>query len=199
MNNIFYKCFKKIRITGNTDMKNEIVIFMEMKGQLKIRLLTVEDRSEIKEIKNQIRILDNYISSKCAEQNKNLVKEYAQDLNSEKATFSQHGLWKLKSKLCQTSVDPPTAKIDSSGQMITSPNLLRDLYLQTYTERLSHRTIKSEYDDIYEMKTMLWEMMLYECKSKKSNPLQMLELEKVLKNLKTKRISGTICSYFMEL
>ena len=187
MNNIFYKSFKKIRITGNTDMKNEIVIFMEMKGQLKILLLTVEDRSEIKEIKNQIRILDNYISSKCAEQNKNLVKEYAQDLNSEKATFSQHGQWKLKSKLCQTSVDPPTAKIDSSGQMITSPNLLRDLYLKTYTERLSHRTIKSEYDDIYEMKTMLWEMMLYECKSKKSNPWEMSELEKVLKNLKTNK------------
>jgi hypothetical protein len=77
------------------------------------------------------------------------VNEYAQELSSEKATFSQHGLWKLKSKLCQKSGDPPMAKMDENGQIITSPSLLRDLYLQTYSDRLSHRVMKSEYEDIF--------------------------------------------------
>ena len=99
MNNTFQKCFKKIRITGNTNMKSDIVKFMEMKSQLKIQLLSTEDRSEIYEIKDQIKILDNYLSSKCAEQNRTYVKEYATELSSVKGTFSQHGLWKLKSKL----------------------------------------------------------------------------------------------------
>ena len=109
------------------------------------------------------------------------MNEYAQELNSEKATFSQHGLWKLKSKLCQKSFDPPMAKMDANGQIITSPNLLKDLYLETYSDRLSHRVMKSEYEDIFEIKTKLWEMTLELCRANKSEPWQMSDLEKVLK------------------
>ena len=98
---------------------------MELKTQLKIKFRNTDDDYEMSEIESQIRILDNYLSLKCAEKNKQLVSEYSQELVSLKGTFSQHGLWKLKSKLCRKSMDPPMAKVDSTGQFITSPNLLK--------------------------------------------------------------------------
>ena len=110
MKNVFQNCFKKIRITGKVKTKDEIIFFMEMKVQLKIKLKNTEVKSEIDEIQNQIRIIDNFLSLKCFERNKNFVNEYAQELNSEKATFSQHGLWKLKSKLCQFFLTPQWPK-----------------------------------------------------------------------------------------
>ena len=186
LNSIFQKCFKKIRITGKTNMKDEIVFYMKLKTQLKIDVKNTENGIERNAIENQIRILENYLSLKCSEKNKDLVKGYSEQLNSQNGTFSQHGLWTLKSKLCQKSMDPPMAKVDSNGQLITAPNLLKDLYLRTYCERLSHRVIKTEYEDIFEMKTGLWEMILETCRLVNSEEWKMSEMEKVLKNLKTK-------------
>ena len=100
---------------------------MEAKTQLRIKLQNTENRAEKSLIRDQIQIIENYLSIKCAEKNKDLVNGYIKDLENHKGSFSQHGLWKLKSKLCQKSVDPPTAKRDSNGQFITSPNLLKDL------------------------------------------------------------------------
>ena len=39
-------------------------------------------------IENQLKVLEHYLSLKCAENNKNLVS--VQELNTEKGTFSQH-------------------------------------------------------------------------------------------------------------
>ena len=192
LNNIFQKCFKKIRITGKMNMKDEIVFYMKIKTQLKIDLNNTENNIEKRMITNQLRILENYLSLKCAEKNKNLVKGYSDELESQNGKFSQHGLWILKSKLCQKSMDPPMAKVDSSGQLITSPNLLKDLYLRTYSERLSHRLMKTQYEDILEMKTELWQMVLETCKSVKSEQWKMPEMEKVLKNLKTNKTRDPI-------
>ena len=183
LNKIIHKCFKKIRITGNVNKKDEMVIYMELKTQLTIKLRITDDDYEISEIKSQIRILDNYLSVKCAEKNKQLVREYSEELVSLKGTFSQHGLWKLKSKLCRKSMDAPMAKVDSNGQFITSPNLLKDLYLRTYCERLRHRVILSKYEDVYEMKTELWQTLLDSCKSRKSEDWQMSDLEKVIQKI----------------
>ena len=64
------------------------------------------------------------MSLKCAEKNRDLVNKLLEDLDNEKGSFSQQGMSKLKSKLCQKGLDPPMSKIDSNGQVITSPSLL---------------------------------------------------------------------------
>ena len=66
------------------------------------------------------------MSLKCAEKNRDLVNKHLEDLDNEKGSFSQHDMWKLKSRLCQKSLDPPMSKLDSNGQVITSP-ILTDL------------------------------------------------------------------------
>ena len=93
-------------------MKDDTILYMEMKTHLKLSLKNTADPGEKNIIENQLKVLEHYLSLKCAEKNKNLVDNYVQELNTEKGTFSQHGLWKLKSKLCQKSVDPPMAKVE---------------------------------------------------------------------------------------
>ena len=79
-------------------------------------------------------------------------------------------------------MDPPMAKVDASGQIIPSPNLLKDLYLRTYQDRLSHRVMKAEYEDIFEIKSELWEILLEAYKSRTSQHWEMSDHDKVLKN-----------------
>ena len=97
---------------------------MKAKTQLKINLQNTENSTEKTLIENQLKIIESYLSLKCAEKNRDLVNKYLEDLDNEKGSFSQQGMWKLKSKLCQKGLDPPMSKIDSNGQVITSPNLL---------------------------------------------------------------------------
>ena len=63
--------------------------------------------------------------------------------------FSQGGFWKLKRKLIPRSTDPPSAKLDDKGNLITSSAALKSLYSKTYKERLRQRDMRAEYMDIY--------------------------------------------------
>ena len=70
------------------------------------------------------------------------------------------------------------AKRDVNGPIVTSPNLLKDLYLITNKYRLRERPMKPELLDIFCLKTELWDSRLKEIVYKKTEPE---ELEKVLK------------------
>ena len=87
-------------------------------------------------------------------------------------------------KHCQAQGDPPTAKQDKNGALITSPNLLKKLYLDTYSDRLKNRDIKTELQDLYFLKSELWESRLEELRETKSRKWTVEDLEIVLKKLK---------------
>ena len=76
------------------------------------------------------------------------MTEYLKNLEGENGEFSQSGMWKLRSMLCPVPSDPPTAKLDENGVLRTKPDELLDLYLNTYSQRLSHRKIRDKYEDI---------------------------------------------------
>ena len=76
----------------------------------------------------------------------------------------------MKNKLLPRPKDPPMAKKDKGGNLITAPLPLKSLYLNTYRERLSHRPMKADYKDIYQLKTKLWNLRYEDLKSVKSLP-----------------------------
>ena len=82
--------------------------------------------------------------------------EHISNLQTLNGSFSNLGMWKLKSKLLPRPRDPPMAKKDAYGNLITSKGALKKLYLDTYVHRLRNREMKSEYSDILELKTALW-------------------------------------------
>ena len=54
--------------------------------------------------------LETKISGKVSDMNANKLTEHLAEINHLDGTFSQSGLWKLKSKLCPKSQDPPIAR-----------------------------------------------------------------------------------------
>ena len=91
------------------------------------------------------------------------------------------------------------AKKDKGGNLITAPLPLKKLYLDTYRERLSHRPMKANYKDIYQLKTKLWNLRYEELKSIKSQPWTLTELSKAIKGLKVNQSgdpSGIISELF---
>ena len=76
------------------------------------------------------------------------------------------------------------AKRDSDGNLVTSADGLKSLYLETYQHRLRHRTIESKYDDILHLKHELWNYRLINLNKKVSSPWKLSHLDKTLKSLK---------------
>ena len=81
-------------------------------------------------------------------------------------------------------IDPPMAKKDSSGNLITGPEALKKLYIKTYVDRLKHEEMKTDFQEIYELKTLLWSERLKSIKLNKSKGSSLSNINKVSKNLK---------------
>ena len=79
------------------------------------------------------------------------------------------------------------AKRDSKGNLITSPLLLKKLYMDTYKERLRSREMKPELADIYCLKSELWDLKLKELEETKTSKWTIEDLDRVLKDLKTNK------------
>ena len=90
----------------------------------------------------------------------------------------------MKNKLCPRPTDPPMAKKDSFGNLVSEPDQLRKLYISHYKHRLRHREMDKEFCDLYEMKSQLWECRLQELRGKVTAPWKLSELEKVLRGLR---------------
>ena len=93
-------------------------------------------------------------------------------------------LWKLKNKLCPKAKETTSAKMDSSGHLVTSAEKLKNLYLETYEKRLENRKIKPGLETLQEVKEELFELRKNEVKTKLKTPWTMEQLMKVLKSLK---------------
>ena len=102
--------------------------------------------------------IEENISKLCAERNCEIVSNFTKNLGTLNGNFSQLGMWKLKNQLVPKDVDPPMAKQDKHGNLITAPEALKNLYLETYVERLKHREIRPELKNNYLKKMELWEM-----------------------------------------
>ena len=79
------------------------------------------------------------------------------------------------------------AKVDDNGNLVTSPDGLKTLYLKTYMERLSHRQMKPELVDIYELKTKLWNSRIRNMEKIITLDWNMKDLVKILAGLKNNK------------
>ena len=167
LDDMLHKCFAKIRIKSGIK-KDEIKDIIKQKTEMSLSLSTVQCKLAREIISSEIQKMEDSISRLSSSRNAGIVKYYVKNLDSESGNFSQLGLWKLKQELCQTQVDPPTAKRDAHGILITSPNLLRKLYQETYTDRLRNRDMKPGLMDLFFNKSELWDSRLEELRASPS-------------------------------
>ena len=62
-------------------------------------------------------------------------------------------MWKIKQRLCpKNGYSVPVAKKNEHGNLVSSRTQLQDLYVRVYKDRLRHRTIRPEYNQLKENK-----------------------------------------------
>ena len=64
--------------------------------------------------------IESFVSLRMSEKNATKISEQIAELSLGQGEFSQGGVWKVKKKICPRATDPPMAKRDSFGNLITT-------------------------------------------------------------------------------
>ena len=167
LNDAFHTCFKKIRIKSkstNID-PSEIQLCMDSINLLKMTINSTYCPVQKRKFQDKLKEEEDKLTTMMADKNIQFIKEHLLQLDSIEGNFNQMKIWKLKNKLLPRPSDPPMAKKDKGGNLITAPLPLKKLYLETYKERLSQRPMKAEYKDIFRLKNYLWKLRYEELKN----------------------------------
>ena len=74
--------------------------------------------------------------------------------------------------------------MDKTGNLVTNPDKLLKMFFETYSDRLSHREMKTGYEDVFQLKNELWEARFRKCRENKTEDWTEDEFDVVLKSLK---------------
>ena len=94
----------------------------------------------------------------------------------------------MTKKLCPKNIiEPPCAKKDGNGDLVTEKEALEKLYVDTYTNRLKPNEIKQDYVELKSMKKYLFEINHKTAEAKQSKDWVMKDLENSLKTLRNNK------------
>ena len=197
------KSFKKVRITTVSKPKrilNTTQVVLNQKRILESFLSRCKCPESRIKAETDINKLDINLTKLIAEKNAKTVKNHVESMVVN-GNFSQIKLWKLKKKLCPATREPPMAKRDERGTMITAPELLKALYVRTYEDRLRCRKMRPGLEDILFLKNELWSNRLRELERKKTPDWKLEDLRNAIKSLKNNKAAdpdGFINEIFKE-
>ena len=187
VNDIIRKSFKKIRI-GKHKINPVLENLFQKKEHLMKNLSKKEQDDDFKgveETKDNINYVTEEIAKLCCEKNKKIVEEYLGKQDDVLEGYSQPKTWKLKKKLApKNTFDPPAAKKDKAGNLVTDKEGLENLYIETYKDRLQPNKIADGLEDLKSLKEYLFKLRMKHSSTIISEDWEMADLEKVLKSLK---------------
>ena len=190
VNQIIHSSFSKIRIK-----KGKINIDLEelfhRKESLKAKIAIAENDDDhvnhdllIEELEN----VSEQISHICSDKNKQIVEDFIGDNDSCLEGFNQVKTWGLKKKLAPKNViDPPAAKKDRTGKLVTDRAELENLYLETYKARLSPNQISEDLVELKNLKEFLFSIRKQLAEKEVSKDWTVADLDIVLKSLKNNK------------
>jgi hypothetical protein len=174
LNKVIQKCFKKIRITNKSDKQTE---------ELYERWRNLQRKDDAKS-KEDLETIEKELEEKIAD-NFRKIEEETSKYNCEDGGFHSGKLWNLKKQLFPKHRDPPTAMMDSDGNLVTTSDEINELALQKLAvERLRNRPIKEGMETMKEQKEMLCQQNLKKARCNKSPDWTENDVIEVLKNLK---------------
>ena len=111
------------------------------------------EKANKKDILIELEKLESEISKIVVEDNRNKVVENFSSLKKHDGTTNTSGVWKIVRKVFPKNNETlPFAKKDFDGNLISSQNDLKKLYLNTFQNRLRHRQIKPGLEDLKTLK-----------------------------------------------
>ena len=142
---IVHKCFKKVRVRPKKC------------GKLEKMLKHLDKLKSGNCSSDEVIALELEIQEYCAEENAKVIKQQVSELSDLDGNFSPNLMWQVKKKVVNRAMDPPMAKRDNDGNLITAPTQLKKLYIDEYVHRLRHREIKASFETLKGLKEDLWE------------------------------------------
>lgn len=180
LNKTIHKSFKKVRITSKKKTNNNII------DKLMKERIEIKGKNDMKS-KTRLEVIENELSELCAENNKKIIEKEIKGLTNTDGGLNTGRLWKLKKKLVPKYRDPPFAKKDEEGHLVTSVEKLKELCVRTYKDRLKHEEIKPSLKNYKLYEEELFQNRKSECEKVPLKPWTMAQLVEVLKGLKKEK------------
>ena len=173
-------------IVNATDKCSGLITRLKVKGQ-------ITERSVIEPNSDEMHANDALIADMIFEKNRALIIGQISGMSDPSGNLSQLNMWKVKQKVCpKYDIDPPVAKVDSQGNLISGHTELKTLYVDTYKHRLRHRNMNENYHYLRVLKENLFEERIKLSKLRKSPCWSEDDLMKVLKSLKIKKSADPV-------
>ena len=91
-----------------------------------------DNHEKTESLHKEIEHVSEQISKFCSDKNKKILKDFIGDYDTGMESFNQIKTWALKKRLAPRNIiDPPAAKKDALGNLVTKKNELGNLYLET--------------------------------------------------------------------
>ena len=143
---------------------------------------------EAEELNKKLIDINEKISIICAAKNKAIVDEYIGPRNDIFEGFSQAKTWNLMKKLSpKNTIDPPAAKKDEFGNLVTDQEALENLYIETYKSRLQPNPVSEDMAELKYLKEYLHDIQMNIAKNRVTKDWTMEDLNKALKTLKNNK------------
>ena len=179
--------FKRIRITDSIKT-SESDKLIEKRKNLKNELKTVSDIQTVQMVQNEICSVEKQLSNLLADENVKKIKDNLSMLTETDGSINVSGVWKIKKKIFPKNMKTlPIAKKDVNGRLVSNPEELKTLYIQTYIHRLRHRPVKPGFEELKMLKEELCARRLELVKMKTFQPWCSKDLVKVLQSLKNNK------------
>ena len=120
LDGMMHQCFRKVRVRKMKE-NTEIQVLLDEKMDIQISMEPNMNKENLTDAQDKIIEIEKKISKLCADKNCEIVRNHIQNLRAPNGNFSQLGMWKLKNQLVPKDIDPPMAKKDCLGNLITAP------------------------------------------------------------------------------
>ena len=181
VNKIISSSFSKIRIKKEK-IAPELENLFSQRENLMQEIAKCENDDLIEkelDLREKLEEISNKIADACADKNKKIIDEYIGDIDLSSDGFNQLQTWGLKKKLApRNTIDPPAAKKNDSGQLVTEKQSLENLYLETYRKRLASNPVPEDLSDLVKLKEYLFEIRKKIAQNEVSREWNIQELEK---------------------
>ena len=192
-NSVLHSCFKKVRICNNVKKTNHVLNnLITKRNDLQKAITSLPyNAAEKDDMIATLEAFDLEIGDVIGKQFLEDIAEVIKSVGGDEKSLDGAGrqsLWKLlrkKSIKCQPQV--PIGKLDKNKQIVTNHEGLKGLYINTYLERLENRPIMPGFEELKELKMMLFSLRLTLCSYRKSEEWTINDLEIVLSSLKNNK------------
>ena len=178
---IFQRCFKKVRVTSKV-RETETSKLQERRTELICKL---KSKPGDQDLQDELNNVVNKLTDLVSRENLEKIKKNFQHLDQTEGESFSNGVWTVKKKEFPKITKPaPAAKVDVNGRLVTDPDGLKQLYLDTFTHRLRQRPVRQDYEEVYQSQQGLLEKRLLITRDIKSSDWSEEDIINTLKSLK---------------